>query len=94
MIANTGAAGGLKLTAHGSATLSGGEARTFSVPTSYFVIAGGGQRNKYRSAGPIRRGLKAANIAVRRRKHLDHFHRGGHGRRILGLWLTPEGVAV
>lgn len=45
MIANTGAAGGLKLTAHGSATLSGGEARTFSVPTSYFVIVGGDGTN-------------------------------------------------
>jgi hypothetical protein len=45
MIANTGAAGGLKLTAHGSATLSGGEARTFSVPTSYFVIAGSNGTN-------------------------------------------------
>lgn len=55
MIANTGAAGGLKLTAHGSATLSGGEARTFSVPTSYFVIAGGAtEQISQRGANPAR----------------------------------------
>lgn len=58
MIANTGAAGGLKLTAHGSATLSGGEARTFSVPTSYFVIAGGGNGTNIAARGQSGAGSK------------------------------------